>query len=342
MARNWDIQDPYNSDWYDDPYNQFPEEPPYEPPPPPEQAGPAPPPAPEPAPAPAPAPAPGPAPAPAPNPLGPFNRTFQPPTLQPYPNLPALPQLPPIPDVPLPQLPTRPTPPPFQFDAYAQAPSWSYQDFQYAPWTPPSVEEALQDPSYQFRKQQGEQSLQNWAAARGTLNDSGTAKALTDYGQNAASQEYSNIWNRGLEGYRTNFNSALGTYAMNRGNSLEAFNTNEGNRAGAYDRNRALAVDTYNTNYRTQYEDPYRAKYTEAIDTWIPQMEGWRQNVDQGRLGYTTAVDQGRLGYTTDSNRIQRNNEMNYGNAWDRFLFDYEKWKNGPIDDQSFIYGTTT
>lgn len=227
--------------------------------------------------------------------IRPFGGTFTPPSLLPYPDLPA------IPTPPLPQLPTRPTPPPFQFDPYTPASQWSYQDF-----TPPSVNDVFADPSYQFRKQQGEQSLQNWAAARGTLNDSGTANALMDYGQNAASQEYSNIWNRGLN-----------TYMVNRGNSLDAFNTNERARAEAYDRNRGLAVDTYNTNYQTQYEDPYRAEYTAAIDTWIPNMEGWRANVDMSRLGYTTTAD-----------RTFQQNTQNYDNAWRVFLQDYDRWKD--------------
>src|SRR5581483_6544067 len=47
----------------------------------------------------------------------------------------------------------------------------------------PSVADALNDPGYQFRTQQGDQGLQNWAAARGTLNDSSTAKSLSDYNQ---------------------------------------------------------------------------------------------------------------------------------------------------------------
>lgn len=69
-------------------------------------------------------------------------------------------------------------------------------------FTAPSVGDALNDPGYQFRVQQGEAGLQNWAAARGTLNSSDTANALQDYGQNAASQEYQNVWNRDFSAYQ--------------------------------------------------------------------------------------------------------------------------------------------
>lgn len=67
----------------------------------------------------------------------------------------------------------------------------------------PTAEEALKDPGYQFRLGQGADQLQNWAAARGTLNDSSTAKALQDYGQSAASQEYGNVYNRKMGEYNS-------------------------------------------------------------------------------------------------------------------------------------------
>lgn len=109
--------------------------------------------------------------------IGPFNGRFQAPAMR------GLPGLPGIPGAPIPNLPDY-TPPPA--------------------WQSPSFEQAQKDPGYQFRVKQGEDSLQRWAAARGTLNDSGTANALTDYGQNSASQEYQNVWNREYTGYNTN------------------------------------------------------------------------------------------------------------------------------------------
>jgi len=54
------------------------------------------------------------------------------------------------------------------------------------------------DPSYQWRLGQGTQALENSAAARGGLLSGNTGKALTDYGQHAASQEYQNEFMRWL------------------------------------------------------------------------------------------------------------------------------------------------
>ena len=52
------------------------------------------------------------------------------------------------------------------------------------------------DPSYQFRLQQGQDAIQSSAAAKGGLLTGATLKALQNYGQESASQEYSNVYNR--------------------------------------------------------------------------------------------------------------------------------------------------
>ncbi|MEG0346729.1 MAG: DNA transfer protein p32 [Acinetobacter sp.] len=52
------------------------------------------------------------------------------------------------------------------------------------------------DPSYQFRLQQGQDAIQSNAAAQGGLLSGATLKALQNYGQESASQEYSNAYNR--------------------------------------------------------------------------------------------------------------------------------------------------
>ena len=52
------------------------------------------------------------------------------------------------------------------------------------------------DPSYQFRLQQGQDAIQSSAAAKGGLLTGATLKALQNYGQESANQEYSNAYNR--------------------------------------------------------------------------------------------------------------------------------------------------
>lgn len=52
------------------------------------------------------------------------------------------------------------------------------------------------DPGYQFRLDEGSKAIERSAAARGGLNSGSTMKSLLNYGQNAASQEYNNAFNR--------------------------------------------------------------------------------------------------------------------------------------------------
>jgi hypothetical protein len=74
-----------------------------------------------------------------------------------------------------------------------------YQSFQ-----APTGVDMSNDPGYNFRLQQGEDALNNSAAARGGLLSGGTAKAFEDYAQGFASNEYGNVYNRALQTYGTN------------------------------------------------------------------------------------------------------------------------------------------
>lgn len=184
-----------------------------------------------------------------------------------------------------------PTPPTETPPGYTPPPAFSYAD--YIPGDPfkaPSWEDAMKDPGYQFRTQAGEQALQNWAASRGTLNDSSTANALIDYGQNAASQEYGNAWNR-------------------------AFNTwgaNEGLRENTYTMNRRNAVENYNTNYQTQYVDPYKITYQGWKDATLdPSMHEWDVNAQNTQ-------------HINDVNNA--NSWNNYLQDWNKYTWQQNHW----------------
>jgi hypothetical protein len=62
------------------------------------------------------------------------------------------------------------------------------------------------DPGYQFRLQQGTNAIEASAAARGNLFTGGTGKALTRFGQDYASNEYGNVYNRALNDYSLGYN----------------------------------------------------------------------------------------------------------------------------------------
>jgi hypothetical protein len=77
------------------------------------------------------------------------------------------------------------------------------------PWTQqfqaPTDVTQQNDPGYQFRLQQGMQALNNSAAAKGNLLSGNTLEAQQQYGQNYASNEYNNVYNRALQQYQQNY-----------------------------------------------------------------------------------------------------------------------------------------
>lgn len=98
------------------------------------------------------------------------------------------------------------------------APTWEPPPaFRYTQFEAPTPESIYADPSYQFREGQGRQALQQAAGAKGVLRTGGTLKDLINYGQNAASQEYSNIYGRAVDAHNLGLQQELGTYALNYG-----------------------------------------------------------------------------------------------------------------------------
>lgn len=86
-------------------------------------------------------------------------------------------------------------------------------------------------PGYQFRLNEGLQGVNNSAAARGGLLSGGTMKALTKYGQDFASNEYQNQFNRLNTMSNAGQNSAAGQASQSQafGNSSAQNYTNQGN-----------------------------------------------------------------------------------------------------------------
>lgn len=60
------------------------------------------------------------------------------------------------------------------------------------------------DPGYQFRQAEAQKAIERSAAARGIGQTGGTLKALTRYGQDMASQEYANAFDRSLKTFGAN------------------------------------------------------------------------------------------------------------------------------------------
>lgn len=78
---------------------------------------------------------------------------------------------------------------------------------QFGQFNAPTLEQAEQNPGYKFALEQGQQALQAGAAAQGNLLSAGTQKGLINYGQQAAQQDYQQVYNNALNAYQQNFNT---------------------------------------------------------------------------------------------------------------------------------------
>lgn len=102
------------------------------------------------------------------------------------------------------------------------------------------------DPGYDFRMSEGQRALERSAAARGGLQSGGTMKALSRYGQDYASNEYNNAYNRfnadrdrrfnrlsSITSFGQTANSQIGAAGQNYANTVGSNLTNLGNAQGA-------------------------------------------------------------------------------------------------------------
>ena len=88
-----------------------------------------------------------------------------------------------------------------------------------------------QDPGYAFRMSEGMKALERSAAARGGLLSGSMLKGAQRFGQDLASQEYQNAYNRALTQYNTTAALAgLGQTAANQQSAaMGQYGTNVGN-----------------------------------------------------------------------------------------------------------------
>jgi len=102
-----------------------------------------------------------------------------------------------------------------------------------AEYTPEMFAKGM-DPGYQFRLKEGMQGLERSAAARGGLLSGGTLKGIQRYGQDMASQEYTNAFNR-YQAERTgtlNPFQAMAGQGQSTANTLTNMGMNYANQAG--------------------------------------------------------------------------------------------------------------
>ena len=102
------------------------------------------------------------------------------------------------------------------------------------------------DPGYQFRLSEGLKALDRQAAARGGLISGSALKASSRYGQDMASQEYGNAYNRALTQYGAGVdraNTMYGRDLTSYGSQVDRANTMFGREYDVFQSNRANALN---------------------------------------------------------------------------------------------------
>ncbi len=107
------------------------------------------------------------------------------------------------------------------------------------------------DPGFQFRMQEGAKALEGSAAARGSLHSGATLKALTRYGQDQASNEYQNAYNRFNSNADRRFNrlASLAGIGQTANNQVGQAGQNMANQVGS---NMMGAGNAQAANYMAQ------------------------------------------------------------------------------------------
>ncbi len=99
------------------------------------------------------------------------------------------------------------------------APSFTAPTPYQAPiFTGPTDVTMANDPGYQFRLKEGQRTVENAAAARGSVLSGGTLKALDRYNQDYASGEFGNVYNRARDTFDINTGVGLQAHQINAGN----------------------------------------------------------------------------------------------------------------------------
>lgn len=143
------------------------------------------------------------------------------------------------------------------------------------------------DPGYQFRMGEGMNAIQNSAAAKGGLLSGGAMKALQKYGQDFASNEYTNAYNR----FNNDNNNIFNRYASIAGQGQTASNAignaagNYGNSAGNTMMSGANAIG----NNLMQAGNAMAAGQVGSANAWgnalSSGINGWQQNELMKRIG---------------------------------------------------------
>jgi hypothetical protein len=154
------------------------------------------------------------------------------------------------------------------------------------------------DPGYAFNLQQGQQALQKAAAATGQSDSGATLKALTQYSQNYASNQYQNAFSN----YQTQLNNLFNqTNVGLAANNAVSSNTN--------------ALNSVNTGLAQTQDTTNAGLQTNENQTAASLLTGIGNAQAQGTIGTANAINSGLSGISNAANQAFLYNLLSNGNT---------------------------
>lgn len=145
------------------------------------------------------------------------------------------------------------------------------------------------DPGYAFRQAEGQKAIDNSAAARGSSLSGATLKALSRYGQDYASNEYQNGYNRWNNDMSTRYNRLAGVAGTGQTATQQI---------GAYGQNTASNIAQGNMNTANQVASNTIGAGNARASGYV----GMANSLSNGVGNYMTLSSLGKTGGTGASN----------------------------------------
>jgi hypothetical protein len=184
-----------------------------------------------------------------------------------------------------------------------------------APFTAAGLDPAA-DPGYRFRLNQGLDAVERGAAARGKALSGEAAKALTDYAQSAASDEYQRAYDRALAENRLAYDRRLGENQIAFDRGVRLSDLSYGQNADAFNRTLALNDLLYGRQQaenQTAYERALADSLRREQQAYTNDALRYGRLSDLLRLGYGAAGD--LAGLASGTGLRQAGNVYNTGQS---------------------------
>jgi hypothetical protein len=150
-------------------------------------------------------------------------------------------------------------------------PAFTFRDF-----VAPTAESMQHEPGFQFRLDQGRKALESSAAGKGVLRSGGTLKDILGYGQNFASQEYGNVYNRALNEYDTNRGNAADIWGKQYGQRKDVYGSQAENAGKRNTFNLSNAQFDWNSKY-----GPASQEFNDLFNRWAKEGD-WLKDIAIG------------------------------------------------------------